>query len=141
MTKYHFISQLPCIFIIFKGLKFRVLSFESFYAYPCQWRLNFCAIRLSEATIYPRIFSWVAVDGEILKCERETSNRHDPFAVAIRKDGIMVGHVPQKISTICSLFLRRCGVIQCEITGRQLSHYQYCLNHPHAVASNTLITP
>ena len=31
-----------------------------------------------------------------LQCQWETSNRHDPFAVAILKDGITVGHVPRK---------------------------------------------
>ena len=39
--------------------------------------------------------------------------------MAILKDGITVGHVPQKISSICSLFLRRHKLIQCEITGRR----------------------
>ena len=34
----------------------------------------------------------------------------------------VVGHVPRKISAICSLFLRRGGRIQCEVTGtRQYS--------------------
>ena len=49
----------------------------------------------------------VAVDGEVLQCQRETSNCHDPFAVAILKDGITVGHVPQK-------YLRRHRVIRCD---------------------------
>ena len=47
---------------------------------------------------------WAATDREILQCRRETSNRFDPFAVAVIKDGAVVGHVPRKLSVICSLF-------------------------------------
>ena len=31
--------------------------------------------------------TWIAVIGEERNCERELGNRHDPFAVAIMKDG------------------------------------------------------
>ena len=37
--------------------------------------------------------------------------------MAVKKDAITVGHVPKKISCICSLFLRRGGFINCEVTG------------------------
>ena len=47
---------------------------------------------------------WVPIEGEVLQCSRETSNWHDPFAVAILKDGTVVGHVPRKISAMCALF-------------------------------------
>lgn len=60
---------------------------------------------------------WVAVDGEVLGCRRETSNGHDPFAVAVVKDSTVVGHVPRRISAICSLFLRRHGTITCRVNG------------------------
>ena len=60
---------------------------------------------------------WVASSGDILQCVRELSNRHDPYAVSVKKDGTIVGYVPRKISTICSLFLRRGGSIQCTIVG------------------------
>ena len=33
----------------------------------------------------------------------------DPFAVAVVRAGVTVGHVPRKISTVCSVFLRRSG--------------------------------
>ena len=49
---------------------------------------------------------WDAVVGDELQCIRETSNRHDPFAVAVVKNMIVVGHVPRKLSAMCSLFLR-----------------------------------
>ena len=42
----------------------------------------------------------------------------DRYAVSVVKDRTVVGHLPRKISRVCSLFLR-CGVITCEITGRK----------------------
>ena len=60
---------------------------------------------------------WDALIGEELSCEREGANYADPFAVAIIKDDNVVGHVPRKISTVCSLFLRRGGSILCRVTG------------------------
>ena len=52
-----------------------------------------------------------SVVGEKLVCNRELGNSHDPYAVAAKKtidrDLKVVGHVPRKISTICSLFIRR----------------------------------
>ena len=53
---------------------------------------------------------WNAVLGEQLQCQRETDNSHDIFAVAVVRSGVVVGHVPRKISSVCSLFLRRGGV-------------------------------
>ena len=41
----------------------------------------------------------------------------DPYAVALRKDSVTVGHVPRTISCICTLFLRRGGIIVSTITG------------------------
>ena len=55
---------------------------------------------------------WEAATGEILRCCEERTNIHDPFAVAIIKDDSVVGHVPRKISTVCSLFLRSGGSIR-----------------------------
>ena len=60
---------------------------------------------------------WEANYGELLSCTRETGNVFDPFAVCVQKDGDIVGHVPRKISAICSLFLRRNGTIRCKVTG------------------------
>ena len=47
---------------------------------------------------------WEAVEGEILDCIRERKNRLNPFAVAVIKQGVIVGHLPKKISTPCSTF-------------------------------------
>ena len=46
----------------------------------------------------------VATLGERLLCQREDGNLHYLFSVAMVKNGYVVGHVPKKISTMCSLF-------------------------------------
>ena len=98
-AEFYFASQLQCVFIIFKGLW---LSFELFCAYLQWWHLDFCVIQLFEAkfevTMYPRIFGSLLMEKYYSVIQRETSNHHDPFAVAILKDGIVVGHMPRKIS-------------------------------------------
>ena len=48
---------------------------------------------------------WGAALGEVLQCQRERANRHDPYAVAVVKDGDVVGHVPRKLSETCAIFL------------------------------------
>ena len=54
-------------------------------------------------------------------CEQEVGNPHDTHAVAVKKvtDGnlTVVGHVPQRISSICSIFSRRDGTINCSVDG------------------------
>ena len=60
---------------------------------------------------------WDAVVGEILPCNCEMGNVHDPYAVSIKKGGVIVGHVPKKLSCLCSLFLLRGGIICCKVTG------------------------
>ena len=64
--------------------------------------------------IYKEI--WTPSIDEILPCSRETSNGHDPFTVKVTNPEI-VGHLPRKISSICSLFLRKGGTISCKISG------------------------
>ena len=38
------------------------------------------------------------------------------YAVAVIRSGLVVGHLPKKISRVCSLFLRRGGTIYCIVT-------------------------
>ena len=65
---------------------------------------------------------WEASIGEELPCKRENGNRADPFAVAAVKNRVTVGHIPRKISSVCSLFLRRNGVISvCTTEKRRFS--------------------
>jgi len=47
---------------------------------------------------------WDASIDEELLCTREPGNPHDPFTVAIVKCDQTIGHVPLRISLICSLF-------------------------------------
>lgn len=62
---------------------------------------------------------WDPQVGEILQCARETGNREDPFAVAVKNSSGTVGHVPRKISCICSFFLRHGGSLTCTVTGNR----------------------
>ena len=64
---------------------------------------------------------WTPTLGEDLQCITEDSNDNDPYAVAIMKRDDIIGHVPQRMSGACSLFLCRGGVIDCIITG--LRHF------------------
>ena len=59
--------------------------------------------------------------GEEVPCEQEVSNPHDPFGVSIKKtiggEHKIVGHVLQRISPLCSVFIRQSGNIKCIIIG------------------------
>ena len=59
---------------------------------------------------------WEATLRENLECQRESRNIHDIYAVAVLKSGLVVGHVPKRISSICSLFLHA-GSIHCIVSG------------------------
>ncbi len=60
---------------------------------------------------------WEAANGEELKCVREVGNRKDPYAVAVVKNSeLTVGHIPRRISSLCSMFLQRGGTISCTVT-------------------------
>ena len=41
--------------------------------------------------------------GEVLHCEREPTNSRNRYAVAVKKDKIAIGHLPRKVSRVCSL--------------------------------------
>ena len=62
---------------------------------------------------------WSASLDEELVCAREPDNysARDPFAVAVVRSEVTVGHIPRKISSVCGLFLRRGGTIMCKVTG------------------------
>ena len=59
--------------------------------------------------------------GEELNCHRELGNSHDPYAVAVKKvisrEERVTGHVPWRISAVCSLLIRRGGSILCTVWG------------------------
>ena len=60
---------------------------------------------------------WAAAIGEELECSREPTNMADRYVVAVRNEETIIGHLPRKISKVCSLFLRRGGSIRCTVTG------------------------
>ena len=60
---------------------------------------------------------WEAYIGEELSCQCDEANPHNPYAVAVMKSTKIVGHPPRKVSTLCSLFIRKGGTIHCQITG------------------------
>ena len=64
---------------------------------------------------------WTAVVGEEFPCKQEAGNTFDPFAVAVMRGdtNTVIGHVPRRISSICSLFLRKEGSITCQVTGHR----------------------
>ena len=67
---------------------------------------------------------WTPFIGEDLEYKRDASNIRDAYAVGIMRQEetgstAIVGHVPQKISAACSLFLQRAGSFRCIITGNR----------------------
>lgn len=65
---------------------------------------------------------WVPVHGEVLILKREPHNVKDKSAVAIYKEGDVVGHVPYNISSLLSNFLKReCNKGFVEITGSSVN--------------------
>lgn len=50
-----------------------------------------------------------------VKCS-SVDNPHDPYAVKVMKAGTIVEHLPKKISSTCSLLIRKGGTIDCEVT-------------------------
>ena len=69
---------------------------------------------------------WEAYIGEELACLRETDNEHEHYAVSVVKSATVVGLLPRKISTLCSLLIWQGGSIRCRITG----HQQYSSDLP-----------
>ena len=58
---------------------------------------------------------WETAVGQILPCQHEVGNIHDPYAVelGIVEGGAVVGHVPRAVSSVCYLFLRKNGTLLC----------------------------
>ena len=65
---------------------------------------------------------WIPVQGEVLNLRREPTNEKDMSAVAIHKEGDVVGHVPYNISSLLSNFLKReCNKGFVEVTGSHVN--------------------
>jgi len=48
---------------------------------------------------------WSAVIDEEFPCKQEDGNRFDLFAVAVCNGDIVIGHIPRKISSVCSIYI------------------------------------
>ena len=44
---------------------------------------------------------------EVLDCRREPSNPEDRYAITVIKDETIIGHLPRKVSRLCSLLSER----------------------------------
>ena len=69
---------------------------------------------------------WTPITGEYIVFAREEDNLQDHYAVPVLKHGEIIGHLPRTISTMSSLFIRRGGRIQCEVT----DHHCYSRDLP-----------
>ena len=45
-----------------------------------------------------------AVVEESLVCERDPENASNRYGVAVKMEGTIIGHLPRKVSRVCSLF-------------------------------------
>ena len=59
---------------------------------------------------------WSPLHEDILQTELDYMNPHDKYSVAIKKDNIIIGHIPRVQSQVCSYFIRRGGTIQFQVT-------------------------
>jgi len=60
---------------------------------------------------------WMPVMDEELPCEHKEYNGHDLCAVAVKKVGVIVGHLPRMHSATFWSFLLGSGSITCRDTG------------------------
>ena len=67
--------------------------------------------------IYKKI--WSPVIGEKLNCQREPGNRKDPFAVAVLKNGNIVGHVAKEHLFRFNKLLREGKTVVAVVTGKR----------------------
>ena len=68
---------------------------------------------------------WAVAVGELLTCSREITNASDRYVVAVIKNRMTIGHLPRKMCRVCSIFLRRGGLISCKVTGLKCSCSKY----------------
>ena len=61
---------------------------------------------------------WEAAVGETVVYVLEPGNFHVRNAVAVEKDGRIIGYLPQNISPVRALFLKIDGPVRCTVTGR-----------------------
>ena len=62
---------------------------------------------------------WIPALREELIVKAEDGNAHDEHAMAVVKEGNVVGHMPRSISRVSWFFLKRGGRILCRVTGKR----------------------
>ncbi len=67
------------------------------------------------AIMYTRVFGLLLL-GKSCHVERSMAKTQDPYAVAVLDGVNVISHVPNKISSICSIFLQLGGNIICQVT-------------------------
>ena len=88
--------------------------------YHVNWQLKVMKIRQDSCIRGYHVYNeiWTAVLGEVLLTQRELHNVTNCYAVAVKKySGETVGHLPRKISRLCSMFIGQGGNITCVVTG------------------------
>ena len=119
---------------IFHGLNFQEIQFSLMIA-PQNFELhkNFCCQKIytcaKTVTQYQKALSvrgyhvyediWEVAVGETVECVLEPGNFHDKNAIAVEKDGRIIGYLPRKVSHISALFLNTGGTVRCTVTGRR----------------------
>ena len=86
-----------------------------------------CTCIVIEMAVYSIQRTWLPCLYRLIGCiDLRRYFDHDWYAVAVVKGDTVVGHIPRKISWICSLFLAKGGAITCTlIEGRiYFSHLQ-----------------
>ncbi len=53
----------------------------------------------------------------MLQVQKEEGNHHDPYAVCIKNNDNIIGHIPKKYSRIFWSFLNRRGHVEAIVTG------------------------
>ena len=62
---------------------------------------------------------WTPVVEETLDVQLEPSNPYDSSAVAVLKDGAVIGHVPREVRRHFNQFLQSGGSVTCEVIGHR----------------------
>lgn len=64
---------------------------------------------------------WEPKMNELLVCETEPGNMYDKHAVAVKRDGEIIGHVPMEHSKVYKFFLKRGGRVTATVTGPKIN--------------------
>ena len=60
--------------------------------------------------VYKKI--WREAIGEELECNREPENSCDRYAVGVKRSGVIIGHLPRKLSSLFAVFKAwRCNIM------------------------------